>query len=221
MATTEVRYQSFVANCAKAVEGGIELWDDGLDPLVLGLLKKERHSAGRVLVAGCGTGRGIGELVSLGYEPWAFDASASMVALCRARHQLFPEHCFVAEAADLPQVLGARRFDWVLALGLVSGGLWLDPVRVVEQLAGLANALAPKGKLLLDFLDGGPDESGRLEFFDYPLPDGRKLPGCCFWPSRTQVLRDLNRVGLRARLTALSHNPAEPLWLAEAKRVEA
>ncbi len=218
MATTEDRYQTFVANCAEAVEGGLEFWDDGLDPVVLGLLDPKRS---RVLVAGCGTGRGIAELVSLGYEVWAFDASASMVALCRARHQLSPERCFVAEAAELPQVLGARRFDWILALGLVSGGLWLDPVRVVEQLAGLANALAPKGKLLLDFLEGGPGESGRLEFFDYPLPDGRKLPGCCFWPSRTQVLRDLNRVGLRARLTALSHNPAEPLWLAEAKRVEA
>ncbi|MBW2702779.1 MAG: class I SAM-dependent methyltransferase [Deltaproteobacteria bacterium] len=221
MPTTEARYQAFVANCAEAVEGGLELWDDGLDPLVLGRLEAGKRRAGRVLVAGCGTGRGIAELASMGYEPWAFDVSASMVALCRARHRLSSERCFVAAAADLPRVLGARRFDWVLALGLVSGGLWLDPGCVVRQLAGLADALAPRGKLLLDFLDGGPGESGHLAVFDYPLPDGRKLPGCCFWPSRTQVLRDLDRVGLRTLLTALSHNQAEPLWLAEATRVEA
>ncbi|MCK7530636.1 MAG: class I SAM-dependent methyltransferase [Marinilabiliales bacterium] len=84
-------------------------------------------------------------------------------AMCRRVEQAVggrgvPVLC--GELADLPRLLPDRRFDTVLALGVVTGGALLPGADRAATFAALAGALADAGVLLLDFLDAGAGAAG-------------------------------------------------------------
>lgn len=166
---------------------------------------------GPVLVAGCGHGRGIAWLTGQGRSVEAVDSDGDMCALTRRSHDRAGVRVHQAELELLGAVFSGRTFGTILALGLVSGGLFLPGQDSRAALAGLAAVLSPGGALLMDFLDAGPGPRGRVQRFDYPLGDDRSAKGCCYWPTRAEVKAALWEVGLRCTLIDLDDDPEAPL----------
>jgi SAM-dependent methyltransferase len=84
---------------------------------------------GRVLDAGCGTGRVAARLAELGFDCVGVDSDASMLAVARRT----PGVEWIE--ADLAQWTGAGDFDLVVAAGNVVP-LVADPAAVMTRLAG-------------------------------------------------------------------------------------
>jgi SAM-dependent methyltransferase len=99
------------------------------------------------LDAGCGTGRLLVPWLRAGYDVDGCDASADMIALCRAR---------AAEAAADPalsvqalhELAPARRYRTIVVCGVF--GLGSTREQDAEGLRRLYDALEPGGRLLLD-----------------------------------------------------------------------
>ncbi|MBN2494429.1 MAG: class I SAM-dependent methyltransferase [Deltaproteobacteria bacterium] len=200
-------YRRFVSECARAArEQGAALWCE--QSAAERAFVRGHYRPGRALVAGCGTGRFVQELLDWGAQVTAIDRDESMCSLVRERFGARVDvHC--VELRELADALDGARFDTMLCLGLVSGALFLPGEEPVACLAAMRRSLAGRGVLLLDFLQASGQ--GQLARFAYPLGEAR-IPGCCFWPSRSQVLSCLQRAGLRARMHRLRYDPAEPLW---------
>jgi SAM-dependent methyltransferase len=166
-----------------------------------------------VLVAGCGFGRGIEVLKENGAHVVGVDREPAMIAATRKRFPGPSPQLEVLEIEALPRRFGEQVFDTVVALGLVTGGLFLpgeDPLRALDA---LRRVLRADGVLLLDFLDT-PGDHGRTEMFTSPLERHRSVQGCCARPTRVEVLQVLARAGFRSRLFPLLYSPGEPLTAA-------
>ena len=115
-------------------------------------------AGGRVLDAGCGSGRDARRFAELGYDVEAFDASEEMVRLARA-------HTGLPVAVRRLQDLDVReRYDglWCCAAALHVPSAQLDGV-----LARLHTALRPGGVCYLSFKEGqGEREEGARTFTD-------------------------------------------------------
>jgi SAM-dependent methyltransferase len=116
-------------------------WETGgPEPVVVGLLAAGRLT-GRVLDAGCGTGRHTGLIAGSGLDVVGFDGAPTAIERARAKH---PSLTFVqADAASL-QFDG--EFDTVLDLGLFH---MLPPEKREPYAAGLHRALRPGGSAIL------------------------------------------------------------------------
>ena len=106
-------------------------------------------AAGRVLDAGCGTGRVALELARCGHEVTGIDVDPSMLA--EARAQAADEGLAVdLVLGDLTDLLGARaRYDLVAAPGNVI--VYLTPGTEADVVAAMAGALRPGGLLVAGF----------------------------------------------------------------------
>ncbi len=164
----------------------------------------------RVLLAGAGLGRGLDELEALGARVCALDREPVMAQALRARRPgLRVETAGLAAAGE---VFGRASFEGVVALGLVSAGLFLPGEDAEAALRGLATALAPGGVLLLDALLGPRPDGVRVRRGRVALGGGGWLEGPAAWPGRELLARTLAAAGLRARFEPLLHDPGTPLW---------
>ena len=137
---------------------------------------------GRVLDVGAGCGEPLAAaLIKDGFEVYAIDASATMVAAFRRR---FPTAAVAREAAEHSRFFG-RAFDGALAIGLVFL-LAADSQR--ELIRRLAATLKPGGRLLFtaprqvclwdDLLTGRPSISLGAEAYRRIMIDsGLRLAG--------------------------------------------
>ena len=108
--------------------------------------------AGRVLDAGCGTGRVALELARRGHEVTGIDVDPSM--LDQARAQAVDEALAVdlvqGDLADLADLLGATAgYDVVVAPGNVV--VYLTPGTEADVVAAMGGALRPGGLLVAGF----------------------------------------------------------------------
>jgi SAM-dependent methyltransferase len=216
MSDAVARYRRFIAAVAASDEA-LGRWGDRFSEPERRLLDRHLRRP-RVLVAGCGHGRGIVELLERGCEVTAVDREPAM---CRRAEQVVggrgvPVLC--GELADLPRLLPGRRFDTVLALGVVTGGVLLPGGDRAATFTALAGALADAGVLLLDFLDAGSGPVGAAREVVYRLADGSGLHGCCYWPTRDELRRELAAAGCRVRFVGPGREAAEPLTAVVARR---
>jgi SAM-dependent methyltransferase len=122
----------------------------------------ERPPRARVLDLGCAAGRNADWLASAGFDVWALDASAAMVAHTRDRlaRRLGPEEAAArvrrGDMADLGAFADGS-IDAVVAIGVLPGaGTWLVWRRTIAE---IARVLAPGGELILTHFTPatGPD----------------------------------------------------------------
>jgi SAM-dependent methyltransferase len=143
-----------------------------------------QESGGPVLEVGCGTGRVLIPTARAGIEIVGLDASAPMLAICRARLREEPEA--IQTRAQLVQG-DMRAFDLGRTFSLVT--IPFRPFQhlttVEEQLSCLASIrrhLIDSGTLVLDIfnpsLDALADQPAGEEFGSEPeftMPDGRRV----------------------------------------------
>ena len=208
-------YSKFMAACATSPQV-LARWGNDLSEAERDFVSAELI-AGQVLVAGCGHGRGIELLLSLGCQVTAVDREPLMCELVRSEFGRRGVVVIESDLADLGQRFDPGSFDSVLCLGLVSGGFYLPGERCDAVLSAMIDCLRPDGVLLMDFLDGAPG-LGRVQEFEYSLDELHTVPGLCYWPGRNRVLSDLAVRGLRARTKRLLHEQAEPLTCLAARR---
>lgn len=108
--------------------------------------------AGRVLDAGCGTGRVAVELARLGHQVTGVDMDASMLAEAQAAAaaQDVVVDLLAGDLVELADLLAARpAYDVVAAPGNVM--IYLTPGTEPDVVANLAGVLAPGGLLIAGF----------------------------------------------------------------------
>ncbi|WP_330451620.1 MULTISPECIES: class I SAM-dependent methyltransferase [unclassified Streptomyces] len=119
---------------------------------------------GRVLDAGCGTGRVAIRLAELGYDCTGVDVDASMLAVARKQAPALPWYRADLAGFD-PDALGiGTGFDLVVAAGNVMA--LLAPGTEAAVVARLAGALRPGGLLVAGF---------GLDAAHLPVPPGLTL----------------------------------------------
>ncbi|MDX1564853.1 MAG: methyltransferase domain-containing protein, partial [Phycisphaeraceae bacterium] len=99
----------------------------------------------RVLDVCCGGGRHLEPLLAMGFSAWGVDLSSDLLALA-ARRPALRGRLVRADARALPFVVC---FDWLVNL-FTSFGYFRDEADNRRQLAGMAEALRPGGRLVLD-----------------------------------------------------------------------
>lgn len=104
---------------------------------------------GRVLDAGCGTGRVAIELARRGFDVVGTDLDASMLAVARERAPGVAWHHDDLASLDLPGELTAGGFDVVVAAGNVVP--LLAAGTEAEAVARMAGCLRPDGVLVAGF----------------------------------------------------------------------
>ena len=115
-----------------------------------------RLGGGRVLDAGCGTGRVAIELVSRGLDVVGVDNDPEMIARARAK-----SGAVEWIEADLAEVdLTGRTFDVIVLAGNIL--LFVEPGSEPSIVANLAPALAPGGALVV----GNQTDAGALQAYD-------------------------------------------------------
>ncbi len=100
--------------------------------------------SGRVLDAGCGTGRVAIELARRGYEAVGVDIDTEMISAARAKAPMLDWH-----QLDLASMELGREFDAVVMAGNVM--LFTEPGTEAEVVASCAAHLAPGGALVAGF----------------------------------------------------------------------
>jgi SAM-dependent methyltransferase len=115
------------------------------------LLRDELGRPGRVLDAGCGTGRVGLELARRGHSVVGVDLDASMLDLARAASAKsgLDVTWLHGDLLDLPRLVADRDFDLVAAPGNVM--VFLTPGTEPDVVAALADALRPGGLLVAGF----------------------------------------------------------------------
>ncbi len=139
-------------------------WDTGISPPEL-LAYLARHTAGRALDMGCGTGTNAITLAQRGWEVYAIDFSSTAIRAARRKARRagvqVAFYCrSVTKTDDLP-----APFDLILDIGCYHG---LHPALQAQYAANLERLLAPGGTLLLyahirppdGVQDYGLDENG-------------------------------------------------------------
>lgn len=107
------------------------------------------RGGGRVLDAGCGTGRVAIELAARGISVTGVDADPQMLSTAQDKApELDWAHCDLADAGGLAAVAPGP-FDLVLLAGNVM--IFLEPGTERKVLANLADRLAPGGLLVAGF----------------------------------------------------------------------
>lgn len=119
-----------------------------VDRLLLGVTG---GGPGRVLDAGCGTGRVALELARLGHEVTGVDLDASMIAEARSEPLAHGAEVTWLEGdlLALPELLADAQFDVVAAPGNVI--VYLTPGTEAEVVAALVGAVRPGGLLVAGF----------------------------------------------------------------------
>lgn len=140
---------AYVERFRRMADRGVDVHGEArlLDELV----RRDLGRPGRVLDAGCGTGRVGIELARRGHDVVGVDLDDSMLAEAR---RLSAEagvrvRWLAGDLVDLPRILGAERFDLVAAPGNVM--VFLTPGTEAEVVAALAGALSPGGLLVAGF----------------------------------------------------------------------
>ena len=117
----------------------------------------------RVLDLGCAAGRNAAWLASAGFDVWALDASAAMVATTRERlathlgRESATARVVHGDMADLG-AFGDGSFDAVIAIGVLPGARsWCAWRRTVAE---IARVLAPGGELILTHFTPETDAGG-------------------------------------------------------------
>ena len=224
-----VLYRAFVAACAP--QSGESLptvlpspWDLPLGAAERALLTRDLRFP-RVLVAGCGRGREIRTLLELGAQVTALDREPAMVAHVQAHFAAGGVEVVASDIGDCVHLFGDAGFDTVVTMGLVSGGIFLPGEDRQARLQAMRRVLRPDGVLLLDFMEHEEREEhkaeagvGEVRYFDYPLPQGRHVRGCCYWPTRLEMRRELVQAGFGVRLTVLTHAAGERRMAAICRR---
>ncbi len=124
-------------------------------------------SAGRILDAGCGSGRDLRAFTDLGYRVTAFDASPALVALANV-HAGQPVHCLRFEDIDWPS-----SFDGVWASASL---LHISLAELPDTLRRLSAALVPGGILYASFKYGsGERKHDGRRFTDMDADGLRRL----------------------------------------------
>jgi SAM-dependent methyltransferase len=123
---------------------GANDYEQWLGKVLLPEIERRGLSHGRVLDAGCGTGRAFEPLSRRGWDIFGCDISSGMLQEARRKFPKVPT--LRADLRDLP-VLGA--FDLIIVLNDVVNYLTEDG-DLERALAGLAANLAPEGLLLFD-----------------------------------------------------------------------
>ncbi len=119
-----------------------DLWTEGL----LQLARRHGLRGGRVLDAGCGTGKSFLPLLERGFDVTACDGSSAMldVASAKAGADRVTLHC-----RDLRALGTIGEFDLITCLDDVANYL-TEPDDLAAALVGLAANLRPGGLLLFD-----------------------------------------------------------------------
>lgn len=123
-------------------------------------------AGGRVLDAGCGSGRDALAFHRAGYEVEAFDGSASMVALAR-EHTGLPVRQLRFEAVEGPEAFGGG-FDLVWANATL---LHVPRAGLASTTTRLVRLLNPGGVLFASFKEGSTErEKNGRRFTDMTEP---------------------------------------------------
>ncbi|HYO01185.1 MAG TPA: class I SAM-dependent methyltransferase [Mycobacterium sp.] len=132
----DARWTELAASGA-SIHGEADLVDDLLP----------ETGGGRVLDAGCGTGRIAVELTRRGHSVVGVDADAAMLDAARTKAPGNP--WILADLADLPESIGSTPFDVVLLAGNVM--IFLTPGTEGLVVQELADRLAAGGLLVAGF----------------------------------------------------------------------
>jgi SAM-dependent methyltransferase len=119
--------------------------------LLDGLLRRHLDGPGRVLDAGCGTGRVAVELARRGHQVVGVDLDESMLEQARAASATagLDVRWVLGDLLDLDRLVEAESFDLVAAPGNVL--VFLTPGTEPDVVAALAAALRPGGLLVAGF----------------------------------------------------------------------
>jgi hypothetical protein len=133
----------------------------GANPLFVAWLNVEAPSiirpGARVVVAACGLGHDVAELVNRGYDAVGFDVSPTCVRLAQQEHPDLAERFFCADLLDPPIRLRGR-FDLVVEIHTIQAA----PLCMRSAIAhGLAGMLHRHGVLVA--VSCGRDESEPIE----------------------------------------------------------
>jgi SAM-dependent methyltransferase len=122
---------------------------------------------GRVLDAGCGSGRDALAFHRLGFEVTAMEASPALAALARAHTGL------AVEVMTFDQITWRDRFDGVWACASL---LHVPRVALAATVTRLRDALVPDGVLWMSFKYGSEErQAGERHFTDLDEAGGQKL----------------------------------------------
>ncbi len=142
--------------------------------IVQALTRRGVAAGGRVLDAGCGTGRYARELANLGYVVLGIDQSPEMIAEAQLS-SVGVAGSVTFTVGDILALPPTRRFDAVLCRGVLND--LLDPEDRKRAFERLAGALRVGGVLLLDVRDwnASTDRKGREPVFEKTIetPRGR------------------------------------------------
>jgi trans-aconitate 2-methyltransferase len=170
------------------------VWENGRE--LVGLLAPK--AAERILDVGCGPGQLTAEIAAAGAEVTGIDGSAAMLAEARKN---YPELRF--ELMDAARISYDRQFHAVFSNAALH---WVRDAGAAA--AGMAHALRPGGRLVVEFGGKGNVQELRdaigqaLKAFDVRIPENT-----WFFPGIGEYAEMLERHGLEVTYASLFDRP--------------
>ncbi len=118
--------------------------------------------AGKILDVGCGSGRDLALLASLGFDAYGVDATPEFVDFAQCTHPELRGRIAVGQLPELGQPFGGE-FDGILCCAVL---MHLDDITLVNSVRSFRKTLKIGGRILISVPATRPDAdlSGRDQF---------------------------------------------------------